>query len=421
VLLDIAGGVMSKFNPRKLLLRAVIAIGALAAISIGVLSLIDKVVLIAGKSKGINPEKVTVLYQRTIDQLTQSKLDTQHYSMKAPVPVDLLSLAWQAIGRWSVDFLNSSPDATVNQLLQRIEELNRIAKSEDVEQAFKLAANAIRFDDGTKTVFVVSANYARRGDVFIFQKNKSEPFHLVWSIKDAARASQNRNIHVWDDAVNIEGWGSGPLTGYVYSLPKTSTGHLRFYLDATTNPWAGGTYSKELSVWEWTGKEAVQQFISPYSVSVNSSQGVKLAGSLLKVSLKEELKTFSSCGMCREPEATWNLRITPTGVEDLGTDFLQPEYKFIDALLFRIQKRKTVRGMASDRVAKALEAILAKPKSADDYYLGMLDGGVKTSRQGANEIVSIKIDNENFYELRFTLSHRNGDYYAIDVQNVGWP
>jgi hypothetical protein len=48
----------------------------------------------------------------------------------------------------------------------------------------------------------------------------------------------------------------------------------------------------------------------------------------------------------------------------------------------------------------------------------MLMGGLKTSRQGANEIVSINID--LLGEMRFTLSKRNGQFYALDVQIPDW-
>jgi hypothetical protein len=373
-----------------------------------------------------------ILYRGTIDQLIQAKVDTYSYPLKTPVPVNLLKDAWQAIGRWSLDFLNSTPDATVKQLIQRIEDLNKLPMAKDDEETFQLHSDAIRFEDGTRTVFVVAANYSRRGNIIIFQKVNSEPFRLAWSIKDAARASQERNINVWDDAVNIEGWGSGPLSGYAYILPNTSNGHLRFYLAASTNPWAGGTYTKQLSVWEWTGQEAVPQFISPYSVSIDSPGSITLSGNLLKVDHKADLKTFSSCGSCTAPAATWNLKITPTGVADLGTEFIQPEFKFIDELLYRTQKREIIRSMASDRVATKLRRALddyAKDRQSQmpelklkkepaDYYLGMLMGGLKTSRQGANEIVSIHID--YLGELRFTLSRRNGKFYALDVIIPDW-
>jgi hypothetical protein len=405
---------MLKLNAQGLLLSVVMTMGTLAVIA--------PASSLPNTEEDRNNPDAKILYQETIDQLIQSGLDTTP-SNRIPVPVDLLGKAWQAIGLWSLDFLNSSPDANVSQLIQRIEELNKLPKNEDKWQAFKLYTDAIRFDDGTRTVFVLSANFSRRGNVIIFQKINTEPFRLAWSIKDTARASKNHNINVWDDATDI--WG-GLLTGYADLLPKTSKGHPRFYLAATTHPWAGGTIAKEISVWEWTGKKAVPQFTSFYDDSIDSPGDIKLSGNLLKIGLKAEPKTFITCGSCVEPQATWNLKITPTGVEDVGTDFKQPEYKYIDELLYRIQKRENVRSMASGCVATMLRRAMddfkkefrSETPKLKDYSLGMLMGGLKTSRQGAHEIVSINID--LLGEMRFTLSKRNGQFYALDVQIPDW-
>jgi len=60
----------------------------------------------------------------------------------------------------------------------------------------------------------------------------------------------------------------------------------------------------------------------------------------------------------------------------------------------------------------------ALKKESNNYSLGMLMGGLKTSRQDANESVNIEID--YLGELRFTLSQRNGQFYAVDVQIPDW-
>jgi hypothetical protein len=294
-------------------------------------------------------------------------------------------------------------------------------KANDEWQSFELRTNAISAGyNRTKRVFVLSASFARRGTIFIFERGESGPFRLAWDIKDAARHSQIRDINVWDDAIDIEGWGSGPLTGTVMLLPQTSNGNLRFGLDATTNPEAGGTYTQQISVWEWNGKEAFPEFIKPYSISVSSSHGVELKKNMLRVGVKEDLKTFFSCGQCAEPEAIWNLEITPNGVKDRGARFIQPEYKFIDDLLYRILKRETVQSMASDRVTKTLQSILPEIKNEKDeggHLLGMLSG-MTTKQKGQYKIVDIEIDSEWFSKLRFTLSHLNGKLFAVDVKRL---
>jgi hypothetical protein len=365
------------------------------------------------------------LYKEAIDQLIHAKADTGEDALETAVLANLLGKAWKAINLCIIDFLNSSPNANADQLIQRTKNLNKIPAGINSSSAFELEANAIRFKDEKKIVFVVAVNYARRGNVFIFEKTGSNPFRMAWDLKIAAHNSQDRDINVWDDAVDIEGWGSGPLGGDIYPLPKTATGHPRFYLAATTSPFAGGTYTQQISVWEWTGKEAVPQFIKPYSVSLASNLGIQLTGDLLKINLKANLKTFSSCGQCPEPAAIWKLKITPSGVEDIGMDFLQPEYKFIDDLLFRIQKRENIRSMALDRVVRKLRRAIENyrkdeesempeyKRKSNDYYLGMLMGVMKAKQQGANRIVSLNID--YLGELQFTFSHRNGKLYALDV------
>jgi hypothetical protein len=199
----------------------------------------------------------------------------------------------------------------------------------------------------------------------------------------------------------------------------------RFYLAAYYSQWAGGTIGEQISIWEWTGKEARAQCIKPYSVSIDAPGQIKLKGNLLIIGLKANMKTFMSCGSCIEPEATLTLKITSTGVENLGLIFKHPEYKYFDELFYRIQKRQDIQSMVAANVIRKLRQSIRSYKkeiasadetgkeNGDDCFLGMfLDMAI--SQSSSNEIVDFNMDGLGI--LKFTLSLRNGAFYALSVQ-----
>jgi hypothetical protein len=109
----------------------------------------------AGTLPDSNSQEIKIRYQQIVDQLSLSKLDTNDISIDADVPVDLLGQAWSAVGQWAVNYLNSEPRATSKQLLQRMDKLNKTAKSQNDEAPFSLSADSVRFDDGLNVYFLL--------------------------------------------------------------------------------------------------------------------------------------------------------------------------------------------------------------------------------------------------------------------------
>src|SRR5436305_1467916 len=63
-------------------------------------------------------------------------------------------------------------------------------------------------------------------------------------------------------------WGDGPMVGRVAPLPAARNGHPRFYVDGEGAAAAGGTYRKQIGIWEWDGRAATPLFLRSYSTSV---------------------------------------------------------------------------------------------------------------------------------------------------------
>ena len=349
-------------------------------------------------------------YHRAVDRLIAMDVDGLSYNGTAPV--DPLAAIWSAIQSWTVEYLNSNPNVAATELSRRIGELNSESAAETM---FHLQASAIRLDTGETTLYVVAANFSHRGEAFIVRRLATAQYEVAWDIKTAAARSQSLELKYWLDSATFDWHISAPQTAEPHSLTPTRNGHLRFYLATGSNPWVGGTWAKQISIWEWDRNEAIPLLVKNYYVSFETS-GFEENGNLLKIHTKEFPKTFSSCGECREPEAIWTLQITPDGVEDLGTEFEQPEYKLIDDLLYRTQRREPVTGLASDRVARKLRDIVPEVKGQMNN-LGMLFA-LKTAQQNGREIADITIDGEYFSKLRFTFERRNGKLFATAVKRL---
>src|SRR5262249_27312945 len=132
---------------------------------------------------------------------------------------------------------------------------------------------------------------------------------------------------VWIDY----GYGDGPLSGTVAIARPNRNGNPRFYVPATTAADWGGTYSQQISVWEWNGHEAVPLLIKSYIVSFDTDADVKTP-ELLSIHTKGQFKSFFSCGGCPEPEMIWKIAIDPDAVHDLGTTDVVPALRRFDDL-----------------------------------------------------------------------------------------
>ena len=154
----------------------------------------------------------------------------------------------------------------------------------------------------------------------------------------------------------------------VLRLSPAANGHARFLVDAYQGA-DGGEILAQLSIWEWDGEEARPLLVEIYRYAADF-HGFSFAGNTLRISTKEELETFFSCGMCPQPRGVWTLRITPACIQNLGHRFLQPELQWADELLSRLNNGVDTTSIANPRVLEVLKARI-KELQAEEVSAGI--------------------------------------------------
>lgn len=311
-----------------------------------------------------------------------------------------LNRIWPIVGEWSASYLRTHPAATAKDLAAAVKQLNgaKCAKNDEPCLSYELAADAVPLGHDT---FAVLASYPQSATFFVVAKSG-----VLWNIKDVAvqHYAKRDEIGYW---VWIEfPFGDGPMIGRIGPLPPTRSGHARFYVNGEGAALAGGTYRKQISVWEWDGHTAVPEVIKSYWVSVQTDAN-ELTNGEFRIPMKGQYKTFYSCGQCPEPRVTWTLRVTPDGVRDLGRKHAVPELQRLDELFARFLHRRSTSDLASPRVAAALHKYLS---DAEGDSLGMLGSwGLEANT------LEFAADHLDCGRLRFTVETRPKGLYFSNV------
>jgi hypothetical protein len=264
----------------------------------------------------------------------------------------IAAISWTSVGDKAAAFLDAHPNADPAQLSAAL-------KGDELDvDALKLAPS----------VWLVAGSYPKNGTFFIVAPDAQGRQRVQWDIKTLAQTHFARRDDIGKWAWTESGWGDGPLLPAIGIATASRAGHPRFYVDATSDADAGGTYAKQISVWEWNGHEALPLFIKSYRVSYDTGAG-KIAPGLLTLHTKGEFKTFFSCGGCVEPEMVWRIEITPDGVRDRGTQDVVPELRQFDDLVDRIVHKRPTAKFASPSAVKALRDVLLDDET---FPVGML-------------------------------------------------
>src|SRR5205823_6131571 len=109
---------------------------------------------------------------------------------------------------------------------------------------------------------------------------------------------------------------------------------------------AGLTMGSQLSIWKWDGATVTSVYSATHAFYVDSAQGLEIDGDLLRITRKGEFKTMF-CEPCPDPEEVSILKLTPTGVDDLGVVRKEPALDLIDELFTRISERKPATDLAA--------------------------------------------------------------------------
>lgn len=213
------------------------------------------------------------------------------------------------------------------------------------------------------------------GNVFIV--TRANGLHRVaWSIDRAGdrRGQFSEGLDKWrvesagssDGSKRRSGEGpNGPLVPAFGVLPQDRQGRARFYIDAAYAQSAGGSGTKQISLWIWDGQAARALIVRDYRVSWFQSKFTRLERDVLKVHEKRQFRMLSSCAGCEERQTDWMLRVTPDGVVDLGAVSTVPELDAVDELFYRLTHAQATAGVASEGAVAAAQELLRRPGPAN--------------------------------------------------------
>ncbi len=99
---------------------------------------------------------------------------------------------------------------------------------------------------------------------------------------------------------------------------------------------------------------------------IDQKTGDRFANGIFTIGQKEDFRTFYSCGMCNGRQIQHRLRLTPTGIEDLGKRSLSPTLDLVDELLWRLGHNRSTSDIASAQVAKLPKPQFESAKSESE-------------------------------------------------------
>jgi hypothetical protein len=184
---------------------------------------------------------------------------------------------WTLVERWTLGYLDAHPDADAGAITA---DLATLAGKQEwfTPSAVRLAGK--RSGNHSAVVVSLEAGFSG-GTFFIVAPTPARRFAVAWSIRPVAEMNYafGNELGAW--AFLVPAVHDGPLGGRVLPLPPTRTGRPRFLIDAITHAGMGMEVPAQLSVWEWTGNQAVQELIKSYRTTYDV-HSIKRAGDLLK-------------------------------------------------------------------------------------------------------------------------------------------
>jgi hypothetical protein len=116
-------------------------------------------------------------------------------------------------------------------------------------------------------------------------------------------------------------------------LPAEAGGAPRFYVVADYYQQAGATRGHQLTLWRWKNGKAEAFYDTDFVTGGEAPQAVTVTGDKIEITGKGGWQHFSVCGGCHGRQIRYDIRVTPTGIEHLGTVVLVPELDTVDELL----------------------------------------------------------------------------------------
>ena len=306
----------------------------------------------AGTTGEIPPVKIqeeyNILLNVLSDNIEWSALPDPTMKSRAEV----LTRLWSVVSLWTVAWLENTPDMNAAELVQALETLD------------SLEAIVVQLVRGEQATFAISANIWERsgkyspalsGTIFIVKRMGAATFQVVWTIKEIAdqRADPLDEFGAWSDFCRC----NGPLLGYVEALPPNQAGQPRFYVRAIRAT-GMGEMPRQLSIWEWNGREARSLLIHTYRATAET-EPARFDGEYITLTTKEDYVMVWSCDMnCPGAEVIWRIHVTPSDIEDEGRTYLEPDVKLLSNLWERILRHENTSDFASSHVVETILRVI---------------------------------------------------------------
>lgn len=359
-------------------------------------------------------EAATVFRGHTLDEFLHDD---------SPEGIAALGRMWSASAEAVVELISRNPDATAADVEAALCELP--SPSGDCGEKEGAQKSAVMLGP---RLFLVSQFSEEAGTVFIVGMRGGRSA-LLWSIDSAIaeKADPQGLLDAWKadragERCRERGWGHppgtcGPLYASVGVLPSDASGRPRFYVDAGYAQSIGATVGNQTSVWRWDGDTARLLWIDLHDFMIDQKIGTEYKDGILAIGEKDEFRTFFSCGSCEARQMVRRLRVTPTGIENLGKVSTTPELDLIDELFWRLAYCHSTIDIAAPEVSRLLRPQIAGAKQdskeidPDWFSTGMLDD-ISIKRDGEFEKVCFTVDG-NIGRLYFTLRDSPGRHTRI--------
>jgi hypothetical protein len=289
---------------------------------------------------------------------------------EGPETSALLDRKWSLQAAWVTAYLEEHPSAVAEQIEGSVSHLDANLRSE-----------ATLLGRG---LYGIAIQEGEIGNVFIVAE-KRKHYAAVWNAKDSTpnATRESKLLAAWSAQAargecrsrsREENWSNcGPLYGKLGNLPNDDKGRPRFFLNGSYAEAAGLTVAAQLSVWVWDGSEPRSEFVGTYSYYIDQEVGARLEGELLRIRVRDQYRTFSTCCDDEGRPMDWNLKLTPTGVQDLGYSPVPSPLEIIDELFYRTASDMPADDIAASQVlARARALVLEMPKENGIPALGTL-------------------------------------------------
>jgi hypothetical protein len=317
-----------------------------------------------------------------------------------PSSVALLDHWYAALRRWTAAELETGRSATLTADATRLDKA--------------LAVNALPLPGGG---WLVAAGNGSFGTVFALAPRNG---HLTaaWTLGGTQR-SRFPSLAAWraDHARPLcKGEERcGPLGASVRMLPAEADGSARFLVVGTYTFPLGATVGGQLSVWRWRPSGAEPLLVKVFSYMIEDPTLLPIENRVIRLRVKDQWRHLFACGGCSGRQVEWRWRLTPHGIEPLGSRSLVKEVDLVDALIGRVARKQGTADLASPAAAAAVRRLLKEngdPGPISEPVGGMVNGWTRRTA-GSRTLLCLSAD--DIGTATFELERRGGRLRVVRV------